>query len=146
MSDVEATGRWSLVIRSMAVWLVLIAAEIAHGILRAVAVVPLFGQFRSSQIGVLSGSAIILIIACLTVHWIGAVRCRELLLVGLVWLVMTAAFEVLFGRFVMGSSWERIAADYNLMKGGLMPLGLLVMFFSPMIASKLRSSKVGTAG
>ena len=90
-----------------------------------VVLVPIVGEFRSNQIGVFTGSAIILLIAYFTVHWIGAKRPNELLLVGMIWLVLTMAFEVLFGRFVVGLCWERIASDYSLLKGGLMPLGLL---------------------
>ena len=97
------------------------------------------GEFRSNQIGVFTGSAIILVIAYFTIRWIGAKRTLELLTVGFTWLVLTMAFEVLFGRFVMGLSWERLGADYNLLNGGLMPLGLMVMLFSPMVAAKLRA-------
>ena len=61
-----------------------------------------------------------------------------MLLVGLIWLTLTMACEVMFGRFVVGLTWERIAADYNLLKGGLMPLGLLLLLFAPMIAGRLR--------
>lgn len=124
--------------RAVLIWLLLIAAEIVHGILRAIALVPLAGEFRSNQIGVFTGSAIILVIACLTIRWIGATQRSELLTVGAIWLALTVAFEVLFGRFVVGLSWERIFADYNLLRGGLMPLGLLFLFFAPMIAGRLR--------
>jgi len=116
----------------------LIVAEVVHGILRAIALVPIVGEFRANQIGVFTGSAIILAIAYFTIGWIGAKRLSELLLVGLIWLVLTAAFEVLVGRFVVGLSWERIASDYKVLNGGLMPLGLLLLFFSPMIAAQLR--------
>lgn len=61
-------------------------------------------------------------------------------MVGGIWLVLTVAFEVCFGLFVVGLSWERIASGYNLLNGGLMPVGLLVLFFSPMIAERLRES------
>ena len=37
----------------------------------------------------------------------------------------------------MGLPWERLAADCNLLEGGLMPLGLLVLFLSPLIAAKV---------
>lgn len=134
----EGDNRWRIVLRSLTIWLVLIVAEIAHGILRALALVPIVGEFRSNQIGVFTGSAIILLIAYFTIRWIGARRRNELLLAGLIWLVLTVAFEVLFGRFVVGLSWERIASDYNVLNGGLMPLGLLMLFFSPMIAAKFR--------
>ena len=49
--------------RCLAIWLLIISAEILHGILRAILLVPLVGEFRSNQIGVFTGSAIILVIA-----------------------------------------------------------------------------------
>jgi len=127
--------------RAFLVWIILIAAEIIHGTLRAILLVPLVGEFRSNQIGVFTGSAIILVIAYLTIRWIGATRRIELLLVGAIWLLATVAFEVAFGRIVMGLSWERLADDFNLTEGGLMPLGRIVLFFSPMIASKLKMAR-----
>lgn len=137
MSEERLSNRRQIAIRSLAIWLLIICAEIIHGILRAVLLVPLVGEFRSNQIGVFTGSAIILAIAYFTIRWIGAKRPKETLLVGMIWLVSTVAFEVLFGRLVLGVSWERIASDYNVLNGGLMPLGLLVLFFSPMIPAKL---------
>jgi hypothetical protein len=125
-------------IRSIVVWLVLIAAEILHGIARGIFLVPHVGEFRSNQIGVFSGSVIILVIAVVLVRWIGASRPAQLLMVGLLWLALTLAFEILFGRFVMGLSWERLAGDYNVLEGGLLPFGMLVLLLSPLIASKLR--------
>ncbi len=141
MSDVEVVNRWQIGVRAMLVWLVLIVAEVVHGILRAIVLVPLVGEFRSNQIGVFTGSAIILVIAYVTVRWIRTDRRSELLIVGAIWLVLTVTFEVLFGRFVAGLSWERIASDYNMLNGGLMPLGLLALVFSPLIAWKLRYAR-----
>ena len=103
MDEVETDNYWRLVFRSVASWLVLIVSEIIHGILRAIVFVPMVGEFRSNQIGVFTGSVIILTIAYLTIRSIGANRTNQLLLVGMIWLV------------------------------------LLVLFFSPMIAARLRS-------
>ena len=124
--------------RAFAVWLVLIVAEILHGVARGVVLVPHVGEFRSNQIGVFSGSIIILVIALIFVRWIGASRTTDLLAVGVLWLALTLAFEILFGRFVVGASWERLAADYNLLDGGLLPFGMLVLMLSPLIAGKVR--------
>ena len=60
MNDVGADNQWRIVLRSLTIWLVLIVAEIAHGILRAIVIMPIVGEFRSNQIGVFNGSAIIL--------------------------------------------------------------------------------------
>jgi len=47
-------------------------------------------------------------------------------------------FELVLGRLVMHLSWERIASDYNLLQGGLMPIGLIVLTLSPLLAGSLR--------
>ena len=127
-----------IVLRAFAVWLVLICAEILHGIARGIFLVPHVGQFRSSQIGVFTGSVIILAVALVFVRRIGATRPAQLLTVGFLWLGLTLAFEILFGRFVMRASWARLAADYNVLEGGLLPFGMLVLLLSPLIAAKVR--------
>ena len=124
--------------RAFAVWIILIAAEILHGILRGVFLVPHVGQFRSNQIGVFTGSLIILAIALVSVRWIRATRPSLLLGIGGLWLGLTLAFEILFGRFVAGASWEQLASDYNVLKGGLLPFGMVILFLSPWIAGKAR--------
>jgi len=124
--------------RSLALWLLLIAAEILHGIARGILLVPHVGEFRSNQIGVFTGSLIILVIALATVRWIGAKQPAQLLGIGVLWLALTLAFEFLFGRFVVGASWERLAADYNILEGGLLPLGMIVLMLSPWIAGRVR--------
>ena len=42
--------------KALTVWLILIAAEILHGIARGIFLVPHVGAFRSGQIGVLTSS------------------------------------------------------------------------------------------
>jgi hypothetical protein len=127
-----------VIAKALAVWVILIAAEILHGIARSVLLVPHVGQFRSSQIGVFTGSLIILAVALLFVRWIGASRTAHLLGVGVLWLGLTLAFEILFGHFVAGQSWERLASDYNVFGGGLLPFGMIFLAFSPLIAGKMR--------
>jgi hypothetical protein len=61
-------------------------------------------------------------------------------MVGFIWLILTVAFEILFGRFVLGLSWERIGSGYKVWDGGVMPLGLAILFFSPIVAAKLRAN------
>lgn len=140
MTDDEIKTRSRIILRSLAIWLVLICAEIVHGILRELFLVRLVGHFRSNQIGVFTGSAIIIAIAYLTIRWIGAKQTSDFLFLGAIWLVMTVAFEVLFGRFVIRLPWEELLEGYNIAEGGLMPFGLLVLLFSPLIATKLQGN------
>lgn len=137
MSESESDSSFErIVLRSIAVWFILLSAEVIHGVLRAIVLVPLVGPFRSNQIGVFTGSAIIVAISFITIRWIGAKRTPEVLAVGAIWLSLMVAFELLFGRLVLGHGWERIGADYNIAQGGLMPLGLLILLVSPMLAAR----------
>jgi len=72
------------------------------------------------------------------VRWIGATRSSQLLGLGVLWPMLTLAFEILFGRFVVGASWERLLPDYNVMEGGLLPFGMIVLVLAPWIAGKVR--------
>ena len=110
-----------MVFKALLAWLLITVAEVLHGILRVRFLNRKVGDHRARQIGVFTGSAIILAIAWISVPWIGATGTGQQLDVGFLWLVMMLAFEVAFGRFVFRASWQRIAADFNPRKGGLLP-------------------------
>ena len=113
-------------------------SEVLHGTAHRFLLEPLIGDFRARQISVFTGSLMILALSLVFIRWIGATRNLQLIGVGIFWLVLTVLFEILFGRFVVGDNRERLASDYNLLEGGLMPIGLLVIAASPFIAAKLR--------
>lgn len=48
--------------------------------------------------------------------------------------------EMYVGRVVFRLPWARIAADFDLRRGRLLGLGMLVLFFAPLIASLLRGN------
>lgn len=80
----------------------------------------------------------IVAIATAFVPWLKPDNKRELLFLGLLWLGLTLAFEFLLGKLVLNLTWERIRSDYNLLRGGLLPIGMLVLTLSPLIAARLR--------
>lgn len=129
-----------LLLRAWLVWLVIIAAETAHGVLRGLLLVSLVGDRPARQIGVLVGSLLILGVACLFIRWIDARTNRQLLGVGLLWVVLTVLFEIGLGRLALGLSWDRITEDYDPARGGFLGLGLLVMAAAPRLAAWLRRS------
>jgi hypothetical protein len=57
--------------------------------------------------------------------------------IGIIWLIMTISFEFLFGHFVIGHSWEKLLADYNIFTGRLWSLVLLSILLSPVIMGSL---------
>src|SRR5437870_4795496 len=109
-------------LRGLAIWILIVLAESLHGTARKLFLESYVGDFRARQIAVFTGAAIILLIALLSVRWLRANGTFELIRVGLLWLGLTVAFEWLLGRAVLKYSWERIASDYNLFEGGLLPI------------------------
>ena len=134
-----------LAARAFAVWLLLITAEVVHGIVRTLVLTPVVGDFRARQLGVFTGSLLILLITAFTIQWIRASRPRTLLMIGSAWVVLTVAFEISLGR-MMGYSWERLVSDYNMLEGGLLPIGFAIMATSPLIAARLRGVRRGIHG
>jgi hypothetical protein len=129
-----------LIRRAVAVWLVLILVETVHGILRGIFLVPLVGDVHARQIGVGIGSALIVAVAYIFSPWLGAGSRRALIATGVLWVVLTLAFEIALGRFIISASWDRILSDYDLRQGGLMILGMLVLGTSPLIAARMRGA------
>jgi hypothetical protein len=127
-----------VVLRAIAVWLVIMVAETVHGVLRGLLLEPIVGDHSARQIGVVIGSLIVLLVARLSIRWIGAKGTAQLLGMGAMWVALTLIFEVVLGRFVLGVPWDRITEDYDLARGGLLPFGLLFMAASPLLAAKLR--------
>jgi hypothetical protein len=130
--------RGTLVVRAFAVWLLLMAAEVVHGIARTFFLTPLVGDFLARQVAVFTGSLLILLIATLLIRWLPAGTARSLVMIGVAWVVLTLMFEVVLGRLILEYSWDRLASDYNVVHGGLLPIGLALMATSPLIASRLR--------
>ena len=42
---------------------------------------------------------------------------KQALMIGGMWFIMTILFEFVFGRFVVGHTWDRLLQDYNLING-----------------------------
>jgi hypothetical protein len=125
-------------LKAFAVWLVLIGIETIHGVFRTLFLAPYVGDLRARQVAVFTGSLLILMVTCLFVRWLQADDPRALLCVGLIWFVLTLLFEVSLGRYVLGLSWEAVASDYDISRGGLLPFGLVFLTLAPLIAARFR--------
>lgn len=130
----------SVLSRASAAWLLLISAESLHGTLRELLLRPLVGDLRARQLALLTGSVIVVGVACGVTRWIRAETSRARWLVGLLWVALTLSFEVGLGRFALGYSWDRLLQDYDVTRGGWLWLGMIVLLVSPHIAARVRPS------
>jgi hypothetical protein len=128
----------TMVLKAFTVWLLIFAVEVAHGALRTLYLVPLFGDLRSRQIGVAVGSGLILLVTWLTVKWIAPRTPRQRRGVGFLWVTLMIGAEVATGRYAFGYPWARITEDFDPTRGGFLALGMLVLYLAPGWMARLR--------
>jgi len=116
-------------------------AESIHGTLRALFLKPRIGAFLARQISVFTASAILFAIACWFSRWIGASSTSQRIAVGFVWLALTLFFDVGLGHYAFGRSWELLGEDFNLLHGGMFPIGLVLLTGMPLIAQRLAKTE-----
>ena len=125
-------------LRAVALWFLLMAAETLHGLWRANVLAVWIGDFAARDVGVFTGSLVILLITWASIGWIPARSARTLLLVGFTWVALTIAYELLLGRFIFNQSLSEIASQFDVLHSRLLPFGLLFLMFSPLLAAYLR--------
>lgn len=119
-------------------WIPMVFIAMANGVLRqawyGIHLSELYAHQLSSLIGaLLFGTYIWMIIR----YW-KPVSARQAMIIGLVWLGLTVAFEFLFGRFVMEHSWTRLLQDYNLLAGRVWSLLLVWVAVAPYFFYRLQ--------
>lgn len=63
----------------------------------------------------------------------------QTIVIGVIWLSLTTAFEFLFGHYVMGHSWDKLTHDYNVLEGRLWMLVLAWITIAPYVIYKFSS-------
>ena len=66
------------------------------------------------------------------------VHAGDALRVGILWLVLTLAFELIAGHYLFRRSWPSLWAEYDLSRGRIWVLVPLVTFLAPLLAGYLR--------
>ena len=127
-----------MILRALAVWLVLVALAIANGAFRAAVLIPRVGEHAGHIISTIILSALILATAWFTIEWIGPHTLTDAVVAGFVWLALTVLFEFGAGHFLFHQPWEILIADYDLTKGRIWILVLIVTLKAPAIAGKMR--------
>ena len=127
-----------LVVKVIGIWIFLALLAIVNGVIRDKLLAPKIGQKVSL---LLSGVSLSLLIFCVTlilVPFLNMSSAHGFLCVGIIWVLMTLAFEFLFGHYVVGEPWERIIEVFYLHRGNLYLLALVATLLSPCLAAKIR--------
>jgi hypothetical protein len=122
---------------SLGIWFILAVSAIAVATFRVVVLLPLFGEQIAHQLGTVLYLIIQFLIIYLFIKKMKIKEVKTLLGIGIFWVVTTVIFEFVFGHYVIGNSWQKLFADYNLLKGRLWVLVLINNIAAPLISEKM---------
>ena len=118
-------------------WFVFMILAIINAIIRNAVYKPIIGDLRAHQL-----STIIFIILVISITYLILrfshlyLSDKEALIMGSIWLIFTICFEFLAGHYVFGNSWDKLFADYNIIKGRIWSLVLITTLFAPFISKR----------
>lgn len=129
----------SLALKVALVWFGISILAVVNGTLRQFVLVPHLGMGIALPLSGLILAFLILLVTYLTSGFLGVHTTSTYLLIGTQWVVMTLAFEFLFGHYVVGKSWPELLQGFNILKGDLFSLVVLVTFWAPYLVGKIRN-------
>ena len=99
-------------------WFPMLLIAIFNGAARDLVYGKKLPELRAHQISTVTGAIFFGIYIWGLVQYLEPESARQAINTGLLWLVMTVAFEFIFGR-ISGNSWSRLLGDYNVFAGRL---------------------------
>ena len=136
--QVMAQPMFVLLFKATGIWFILVIIAILNAVVRDKILEPLIGRTALPVSGLLL-SLFIFIAAFVSVPLMGSSNSKDYGIVGIAWFGLTLGFELLFGRFVTGKSWQAIMGVFNILKGDLFSIALLTCLVSPWVSAKLRN-------
>jgi hypothetical protein len=124
--------------RAIAVWFGILVLANINGAARQFWLIPRIGEPAGRVVSTLALCGIVVLLTWLTVRWIGPATAGGALRIGVVWLALTLAFEFLVGHYVFQQPWAALLEDYDVTRGRIWPLALLVVLFAPLLAARLK--------
>jgi hypothetical protein len=119
-------------------WLLFMVLAIINAGIRNAVYKPVIGDLCAHQLSTIIFIVLILIVTYLVLRFSNIqLSDKDAIILGSIWLLLTICFEFLAGHFAFGNSWEKLVADYNILKGRIWSLVLITIFFAPYLTKKL---------
>lgn len=118
-------------------WIALLLVAIANGAVREATYALRMPELRAHQLSTFIAIALTGIAVWIFAGYFPIRSATEALRIGGIWLVLTLAFEFMFGHYVAGNSLQTLLHDYNLLAGRVWSVFLLWILLLPYIIFRL---------
>jgi hypothetical protein len=106
-----------MIARYIVAWIPMIFIAIANGALREFTYGKHLSELRAHQVSTLTGILFFgVYIWALTRIW-RLESAAQAIIIGIIWVGLTVAFEFISGHYVVGNPWSRLLRDYNIFAG-----------------------------
>jgi hypothetical protein len=130
--DEESALRPRRLLAALGVWAGLAVVAILNATVRELLYAPVVGDYWGHVASTATFIAAVAVVAALYFRRYVAHTRRELIAIGVGWLLLTVAFEFGFGHYVMGATWAELLADYDLLAGRVWVLVLVALLVAPL--------------
>lgn len=123
---------------SLIMWIVLGLLAFANGSLREFGIKKFVAEPWAHHISVVTGIIIIFLATLIFFNIFKSLfSLKDAIIIGLCWIILTVAFEFLFGHYVTGHTWEELVQQYDILSGNLWLVALIAIGVSPWAAMRL---------
>jgi hypothetical protein len=122
-----------LLVYGLGAWLVFMVSAIANGAFRISVLQPSVGEHLAHLISTAILCTVLFIEINVVLGLVDDYSSASLLALGVMWTLLTVAFEFGFGHYVAGDSWGTLLENYNIRKGRVWPAVLLVVLLTPVL-------------
>jgi hypothetical protein len=127
-----------MLLRALLIWCVILLFASANGALRDLVLAPRLGDTVARAVSTIVLSLIILAVAWCSIGWIGSSTIRQAILVGVLWVGLTLAFEFLAGHYLFHKPWATLLEDYNIRRGRIWVMVPVLTLLAPLWMGRLR--------
>jgi len=124
--------------RAVAVWFAILVLANVNGAVRQAWLIAPLGEVTGRAVSTLILSGLVLFVTSLAIRWIGPTTAGEALRVGALWLALTLGFEFLVGHYVFRKPWAALLEDYDVTRGRIWVLALIVVLLAPLLSARAR--------
>jgi hypothetical protein len=127
-----------VILRYALLWLGLPVIGIINGAIREIVYKEALGELFAHQLSSFTAVVFIGLYA-----WTAETRWRlsssyQAAVIGCIWLLLTIAFEFLFGHYVMGHSWASLFNDYNVLEGRFWSIVVFWTAIAPLVILRMK--------
>ncbi len=126
-------------LRALLVWVLLVGLAILNGTGREALLSPRLGATAGHLVSSVLHAGLIGLTAWLTIPGIAPGTARRAWAVGVLWVVLTIAFEFLVGHYAFGHAWPTLLADCNILRGRVWLLVLVTTLVAAAWAWRARA-------